>query len=231
MESYSYPELQIISEQIREANNEPTHKKIRLSSNESMNTDNMENCTTINREGKNLLTENVENTPSFKTNHFTSSVIVDTTSNEHLPNFDEKAASETLLLLSSSSLSQTNASVTTEKFEINQEVPLTEPEVTSSAFLFNLPVLCPCEAARRLDNITNEENSKDEMKFVDFAAKLTVVLTQLLGDQRLRQLGLPATSGREVLEKVLRLTGTTITREDDLCTESCKVKQFDGKVL
>ena len=84
-------------------------------------------------------------------------------------------------------------------------------------------MLCPCEAARRLDNITNEENSKDQLKFADFSAKLTVVLTQLLGERRLRQLGFPATSGKEVLEKVLRLTGTTITREDDLCTEICKV--------
>ena len=94
-------------------------------------------------------TGNFETFTGYEKNDIKSTVIVDTTSNDHLPNFDEKAASETLLLLSSSSLSQTNASVSTEKFEINQEVPLTEPEVTSSTSLFNLPVLCPCEAARR----------------------------------------------------------------------------------
>ena len=38
----------------------------------------------------------------------------------------------------------------------------------------------------RLDSITNEENSEDQLMFADFTAKLTVVLTQLLGGRRLR---------------------------------------------
>ena len=40
------PEVKIISEQRREANNEPIPKKIKLSSDESTDTDNNENCTT-----------------------------------------------------------------------------------------------------------------------------------------------------------------------------------------
>ena len=59
MESDSDPEVQIISEQMREANNEPTHKKIRLSSDDSIDTDNRENCTTIKWEEETVPTENV----------------------------------------------------------------------------------------------------------------------------------------------------------------------------
>ena len=68
-----------------------------------------------------------------------------------------------------------------------------------------------------------EENEEDEESFVDFTAKLGTVLTKVLGESRLSQLGYPGLSGREVLEKVLRLTGTTVTREDDLCSLDCKV--------
>merc|ERR1719318_1600383 len=124
MESDSDPEVQIISTTMREANNEPTHKKIRLSSEESADTDKRENCTAIKWEEETVQTENVENIT--KINHLTSPVIVDTTTNYHLTNFDEKAASESLLLLSNPGLSQTDASISTDKFEINQEVPLTE---------------------------------------------------------------------------------------------------------
>ena len=69
-----------------------------------------------------------------------------------------------------------------------------------------------------------EENQEDQESFADFTAKLGTVLTKVLGESRLGQLGFPGLSGREVLEKVLRLTGTTVTREDDLCSEECKVR-------
>ena len=38
-------------------------------------------------------------------------------------------------------------------------------------------------------------------------------------------LGHPSLSPSTILEKVLRLTGTMITCEDDLCTDSCKVSR------
>ena len=37
------------------------------------------------------------------------------------------------------------------------------------------------------------------------------------------QLGAPDVSPPDLLEKVLRLTGSKVTREDDLCSEKCKV--------
>ena len=52
-------------------------------------------------------------------------------------NFDEKATSETLLLLSTSNSNKSDEPVKTNDTEINQAI--TEPEVASSSSLFNLP--------------------------------------------------------------------------------------------
>jgi hypothetical protein len=218
LDSNSDPDVQIISEQMMRDNNEPTPKKIRVAEDESAIIKYVGNCTEINCIEEDIDTENVEVVE-----------YMDVNSNNNLPNFEEKAASETLLLLSSSSLSKNAAAVTEDNLEINQNIPLAEPEVTSSDFLFNLPVLCPCEAARRLPSIASDENDEDEATFADLNVKLTEVLTQLLGERRLSQLGYPAITGKEVLEKVLRLTGTTITREDDLCTDTCKVWRFSNQ--
>jgi len=212
-ESDSDPDVQIISEQMKRTNNEPPPKKIRIAEEDSaeamtyVETDNdipniNERFTESNEEES--YTEAIEQPSEYM--------------NKTSSNFDEKAASETLLLLSSSSQKKTEETG-------NQAVQLAEPEVTSSNCTFHLPVLCPCEAARRLTKITVEENAADEAHLANFTAKLTGLLTKLLGERRLTQLGFPEISGQEVLEKVLRLTGTTITREDNLCTENCKVEK------
>ena len=204
IESDSDQEVQIISEQMMKANNEPTHKKIRLSADKGSEHEKIEHSQTNKRED-----ENVQNEVGIH--------------NKTVSNFDEQAASETLLLLSSSSSHKEDGSLATDDKEINQDIA--EPEAaSSSSTLFSLPVLCPCEAARRLGNISMEENEEDEESFVDFTAKLGAVLTEVLGESRLSQLGYPGLSGRELLEKVLRLTGTTVTREDDLCSLDCKVR-------
>ena len=208
IESDSDQEIQIISELRTETNNEPTHKKIRLSVDKSTDQGKKENCMTNHWSLQNVQTEQ-------------RSIYTESTSNIPPSNFDEKAASETLLLLSSSNSNKEDETEVTDDTEINQDI--TEPQVASSSSLFNLPILCPCEAARRLTNITREENSKDEDCYSDFMAKLDMVLLKVLGEPRLNQLGYPGLSGSEVLEKVLRLTGTTVTREDDLCTQDCKV--------
>ena len=48
------------------------------------------------------------------------------------------------------------------------------------------------------------------------------LLTSLLGEKRLASLGHPNLPPTSILEKVLRLTGTTITTGDDLCTDNCR---------
>ena len=212
------PDVQIVSEQIRQANSEPTSKKIRLDADESTNkTEDF----TLAAKGKCHIVVTTASSEDI-TNHkqYDSQKSVSEYSGQ---SFDEKAASETLLLLSNANGGHKNETFTEEQEETNQSTTQSEPEVTSSC-VFQLPVLCPCERARRLKGITPEENSEDTAKLVEFTAKLTVVLTQLLGERRLGQLGYPAISGRDLLEKVLRLTGTTITREDDLCTDNCKVR-------
>ena len=93
IESDSDPEIQIISEQMTKVNNEPTHKKIRLSVDKSTDPEKKEYCPTNIWNEENVQTENKENRASYE----------ETVSNIPLSNFDEKAASETLLLLSSSS--------------------------------------------------------------------------------------------------------------------------------
>ena len=212
------PDVQIVSEQIRQANSEPTSKKIRLDADESTNkTEDF----TLAAKGKCHIVVTTASSEDI-TNHkqYDSQKSVSEYSGQ---SFDEKAASETLLLLSNANGGHKNETFTEEQEETNQSTTQSEPEVTSSC-VFQLPVLCPCERARRLKGITPEENSEDTAKLAEFTAKLTVVLTQLLGERRLGQLGYPAISGRDLLEKVLRLTGTTITREDDLCTDNCKVR-------
>ena len=47
----------------------------------------------------------------------------------------------------------------------------------------------------------------------------------MLGQKRMASLGHPAASSASVLEAVLRLTGSSVTREDELCTESCQVRR------
>ena len=56
-----------------------------------------------------------------------------------------------------------------------------------------------------------------------FSQKLCSLLRLLLGERKMVQLGAPDVSPPDLLEKVLRLTGSKVTREDDLCSEKCKV--------
>jgi len=48
-------------------------------------------------------------------------------------------------------------------------------------------------------------------------------MTLLLGDRRLQGLGYPGLPEDQVLAKILRLTGTSVTKEDSLCSPHCKV--------
>jgi len=129
--------------------------------------------------------------------------------------FDEQDASETLLMLSTSNK---NAETATSP-------AVAEAEVSSSINgqpLLCAPLLCPCEAASRLDRITQEEADKDMKEMEMLESKLSSLLSVLLGEKRMTGLGHPSLSPTTILEKVLRLTGTMITCEDDLCTDSCK---------
>ena len=65
------------------------------------------------------------------------------------------------------------------------------------------------------------ERDKEELRV--FSQKLCSLLRLLLGERKMVQLGAPDVSPPDLLEKVLRLTGSKVTREDDLCSEKCKV--------
>ena len=108
-----------------------------------------------------------------------------------------------------------------------------ESEVTSSDNILSLDsgvaLFCPCEASTRLDNISQADAELTQREYDNFQSKLSLLLASLLGEKRLAGLGHPHLSSTSILEKVLRLTGTTITCEDDLCTDSCKkVKDANG---
>ena len=88
----------------------------------------------------------------------------------------------------------------------------------------NIPVFCPCESAARLEKVTKNEYEKDKEDLKDFELRLTKLLSQLLGNKKITNLGSTNHSPILVLEKVLRLAGTTVASEDDLCSENCKVR-------
>ena len=107
-----------------------------------------------------------------------------------------------------------------------------ESEVTSSNSvqapepLLGVSLLCPCEAATRLEQMSEEEAALDTETLAWWEEKMVSLLGVLLGDKRMTGLGYPAIGPFVILQKVLRLTGTNITGEDDLCTDSCKVCNF-----
>ena len=68
-----------------------------------------------------------------------------------------------------------------------------------------------------------EEVERDKEELRVFSQKLCSLLRLLLGERKMVQLGAPDVSPPDLLEKVLRLTGSKVTREDDLCSEKCKV--------
>ena len=86
-----------------------------------------------------------------------------------------------------------------------------------------MSLLCPCQASVRLVRLTEEEVARDLESLAWWQEKMVSLLGVLLGDKRMAGLGHPGLGPFSILEKVLRLTGTSITGEDDLCTDSCKV--------
>ena len=63
-----------------------------------------------------------------------------------------------------------------------------EAEVSSSINgqpLLCAPLLCPCEAASRLDRITQEEADKDMKEMEMLESKLSSLLSVLLGEKRM----------------------------------------------
>ena len=92
--------------------------------------------------------------------------------------------------------------------------------------LLGVSLLCPCEAATRLEQMSEEEAVLDTETLAWWEEKMVSLLGVLLGDKRMTGLGYPAIGPFVILQKVLRLTGTNITGEDDLCTDSCKVCNF-----
>ena len=92
-------------------------------------------------------------------------------------------------------------------------------------------LLCPCEASTRLERMSDEEAAQDTKTLAWWEEKLGSLLGVLLGSKRMAGLGYPGIGPLAILEKVLRLTGTNITGEDDLCTDSCKVSTHELKPL
>ena len=78
--------------------------------------------------------------------------------------------------------------------------------------------------------ITEEEAERDKEELRVLSHKLSALLRLLLGEKKMVQLGAPDVSSIDLLEKVLRLTGSKISREDDLCSEKCKVRYSTYKI-
>ena len=74
-----------------------------------------------------------------------------------------------------------------------------------------------------MESITEEEAERDGEDLKVFSWKVSSLLLLLLGEKKMLQLGAPDVAPPDLLEKVLRLTGSKITREDDLCSDKCKV--------
>ena len=74
--------------------------------------------------------------------------------------------------------------------------------------------------------MSDEEAAMDRETLAWWEEKMVSLLSVLLGDKRMTGLGYPGIGPFGILQKVLRLTGTNITGEDDLCTDSCKVSVF-----
>jgi len=129
--------------------------------------------------------------------------------------FDEQDASETLLMLSSARYNQNNNSFI-EESEVSSSVNMQDEQAT------NIPVLCPCEAVARLERVTKEGSEKDHEDLIYFESRLTKLLVQLLGNKKIASLGITNYGPIHVLERVLRLTGTKVIGQDDLCSENCK---------
>ena len=151
--------------------------------------------------------------------------------------FDEQDASETLLMLSSARYNERLviflwyfSCIGTNDLNIfSDKSCVEESEVSSSVNVqdepvTNIPMFCPCEAAARLEKVTKEESEKDNEDLKNFEYRLTKLLSQLLGSKKIANLGITNHGPIHVLEKVLKLTGTTVASQDDLCTENCKVR-------
>ena len=95
----------------------------------------------------------------------------------------------------------------------------------------NIPVLCPCEAVARLERVTKEGSEKDHEDLIYFESRLTKLLVQLLGNKKIASLGNTNYGPIHVLERVLRLTGTKVIGQDDLCSENCKVRLISVKPI
>ena len=99
-----------------------------------------------------------------------------------------------------------------------------DDEVTSSSNIQEeIKAACPCEASLSMEAISEEEAATDREDLRVFSHKLSLLLRLLLGEKKMIQLGAPDVSSPDLLEKVLRLTGSKIVREDDLCSDRCKV--------
>ena len=93
-----------------------------------------------------------------------------------------------------------------------------------------MSLLCPCQASVRLVRLTEEEVARDLESLAWWQEKMVSLLGVLLGDKRMTELGYPGIGPFVILQKVLRLTGTNITGEDDLCNDSCKVCHFINSI-
>ena len=99
-----------------------------------------------------------------------------------------------------------------------------DDEVTSSSNIQEeMKPCCPCEASLSMEAISEEEAETDREDLRVFSHKLSLLLRLLLGEKKMIQLGAPDVSSPDLLEKVLRLTGSKVVREDELCSVRCKV--------
>ncbi|XP_023336385.1 uncharacterized protein LOC111707510 isoform X2 [Eurytemora carolleeae] len=120
------------------------------------------------------------------------------------PEFDDQAASETLLMLSS--VKNSNASTIVSARPRSPWFTTREQGRIIS--------YCPCSAALRLQPLTMQENAVDICEENDLHKKLSTFLISLLGEKRLREYGFPKLEMNNVLKKILTVANVPVAKMD-----------------
>ena len=119
----------------------------------------------------------------------------------------------------------------TENLSLTEDSPAGPAERAASETLLQLSGGPPCPCQPGQPRISNMAAARDEARLAQLRGRLGAVLGLLLGRERLQQLGEPGLPGHLLLEKVLRLTGTSLAGEKDLCSKHCKVINPSSNVV
>lgn len=135
--------------------------------------------------------------------------------------FDERAASETLLLLSGSITGGINKNGKA-SLKVGKLGNWSMPSDARAANLLNTAAnVCPHLASATLPAISLSEYAADQATLATLKVQLTTLLVGLLGESRLTAMGSPDTDILNVLHSVLELAKCQSVNGTDGCTPLC----------